>query len=70
MWALSVHHLVYNLPGEHSRTSLFKNLSQGVTNIWLDADNHLYSCGADGSVKMRSLPERDLTNANILWIDL
>ncbi|KAL7632237.1 UNVERIFIED_CONTAM: hypothetical protein RMT77_017453 [Armadillidium vulgare] len=59
VWGLSVHNLVYNLPGEHSRTSLFKNLSQGVTNLYLDSCNRLFSCGADGSVKMRILPDKD-----------
>ncbi|XP_076053753.1 rabconnectin-3 alpha isoform X2 [Oratosquilla oratoria] len=65
VWGLSIHTLVYNLPGEHSRSSLFKNLSQGVTQLHLDTSNRLFSCGADGSIKLRQLPERDL-NINML----
>ncbi|XP_042889042.1 dmX-like protein 2 isoform X6 [Penaeus japonicus] len=60
VWGLSIHNLIYNLPGEHSRSSLFKNLSQGVTQLQLDTKNRLFSCGADGSIKLRQLPERDL----------
>nr|XP_027212864.1 dmX-like protein 1 [Penaeus vannamei] len=60
VWGLSIHNLIYNLPGEHSRSSLFKNLSQGVTQLQLDNKNRLFSCGADGSIKLRQLPERDL----------
>ncbi|XP_018017231.1 dmX-like protein 2 isoform X2 [Hyalella azteca] len=65
VWGLTVHNLIYNLPGEHSRTSLFKNLSQGVTQLHLDAHNRLFSCGGDGSIKLRTFPERDL-NLNLL----
>ncbi|CAL4066160.1 unnamed protein product [Meganyctiphanes norvegica] len=65
VWGLSVHNLIYNLPGEHSRSSLFKNLSQGVTQLHLDGNNRLFSCGADGSIKLRQLPERDL-NVNLM----
>ncbi|XP_071522289.1 dmX-like protein 2 [Panulirus ornatus] len=65
VWGLAIHNLIYNLPGEHSRSSLFKNLSQGVTQLQLDANNRLFSCGADGSIKLRQLPERDL-NVNHL----
>ncbi|KAF2367901.1 RAVE complex protein Rav1 C-terminal [Trinorchestia longiramus] len=65
VWGLSVHNLIYNLPGEHSRTSLFKNLSQGVTQLLLDNHNRLFSCGGDGSIKLRTFPERDL-NLNLL----
>ncbi|XP_068239086.1 dmX-like protein 2 isoform X2 [Palaemon carinicauda] len=65
VWGLSIHNLIYNLPGEHSRSSLFKNLSQGVTQLHLDGSNRLFSCGADGSIKLRQLPERDL-NVSLL----
>ncbi|XP_069954424.1 dmX-like protein 2 isoform X5 [Cherax quadricarinatus] len=65
VWGLSIHNLIYNLPGEHSRSSLFKNLSQGVTQLQLDTNNRLFSCGADGSIKLRQLPERDLNFSHI-----
>ncbi|KAK3861276.1 hypothetical protein Pcinc_032726 [Petrolisthes cinctipes] len=65
VWGLSIHNLIYNLPGEHSRSSLFKNLSQGVTQLYLDSSSRLFSCGADGSIKLRHLPERDLNVTHI-----
>nr|XP_045610736.1 dmX-like protein 2 [Procambarus clarkii] len=65
VWGLTIHNLIYNLPGEHSRSSLFKNLSQGVTQLQLDVNNRLYSCGADGSIKLRLLPERDLNVCHV-----
>ncbi len=42
------------------RQGLFKNMSQGVAQLSL-ADSTLYSCGADGSFKMRRLPDREIT---------
>lgn len=66
VWGLGVHHnLIYNLSGEHSKSTLFKNLSQGVTQLHLDTSSRLFSCGADGSIKLRQLPERDLSAAHL-----
>ena len=42
------------------RQGLFKNMSQGVAQVCLQ-DSTLYSCGADGTFKMRRLPEREIT---------
>ena len=43
--------------------SLFKliayPISQGVLQVHVDAYNRLFSCGADGSMKVRQLPDRD-----------
>ena len=45
---------------EHSRHGIFKNISQGVSQVFVDSQNRLFSCGADGSMKVRQLPDRDL----------
>lgn len=49
-----------SLPGEHARGSFFKNIGQGVTQLHVDNAGRLFSCGADGSMKFRQLPDRDL----------
>jgi WD40 repeat protein len=46
-------------PGEHSRSGFFKNIpGQGVTQLTMDVQRRLFSCGADGSVKIRILHDR------------
>merc|ERR1711994_1033260 len=59
VWDLNSHRIVHTYQGEHARHGLFKNISQGVAQVSL-IDGTLYSCGADGSMKMRKLPERDV----------
>jgi WD40 repeat protein len=59
VWDLSHHKTLHTFTGEHARQGLFKNISQGVAQVHLD-NNMLFSCGADGSCKVRQLPERDL----------
>lgn len=54
-----MHQVLYNFPGEHARSSFFKPIGQGVTQIYLDSSARLFSCGADGSMKVRQLPERE-----------
>jgi len=45
--------------GEHSRSGFFKNIpGQGVTQLSLDNHHRLFSCGADGSVKIRVLTDK------------
>jgi WD40 repeat protein len=45
--------------GEHSRSGFFKNIpGQGVTQLSLDTSRRLFSCGADGSVKIRVLLDK------------
>ncbi|XP_023723664.1 dmX-like protein 2 isoform X1 [Cryptotermes secundus] len=60
VWGLSVHTALYSFAGEHARSSFFKNIGQGVTQLHVDSASRLFSCGADGSMKVRQLPERDL----------
>ena len=50
--------LLHSFPGEHSRSTLFRNIGMGVSHLQIDASGRLYSCGADGSLKLRQLPER------------
>ncbi|XP_066993059.2 dmX-like protein 2 isoform X2 [Anabrus simplex] len=59
VWALSMHNALYSFPGEHARSSFFKNIGQGVTQLHVDSNSRLFSCGADGSMKVRQLPDRD-----------
>lgn len=61
VWGLSIHQLLYAFPGEHARSSFFKHIGQGVTQLHVDGAARLFSCGADGSMKVRQLPERELT---------
>ena len=45
--------------GEHSRSGFFKNIpGQGVTQLSLDSQHRMFSCGSDGSVKIRTLKDR------------
>lgn len=75
VWDLNSHRIVHTYQGEHARHGLFKNISQGVAQVTTQIsgysqfrfvlqvslnDGNLYSCGADGSMKMRKLPERDV----------
>lgn len=64
VWGLPVHVLLYAFPSEHSRSTLFRNIGMGVTYLLTDAKGRLYSCGADGSMKMRQLPDRDAVVAS------
>nr|XP_024216080.1 dmX-like protein 2 isoform X4 [Halyomorpha halys] len=57
VWSLTLHQVLYNFPGEHAKSSFFKPIGQGVTQLYLDGAARLFSCGADGSMKFRQLPE-------------
>jgi hypothetical protein len=46
------------------RHGLFKNMSQGVAQVDLTGPL-LYSCGADGTFKMRKLPDREIFTSNL-----
>ncbi|CAG0916295.1 unnamed protein product [Notodromas monacha] len=56
VWGLTMHSMVYAFPGEHARSSFFKAQGQGVTQLHVDFNGRLFSCGADGSLKLRHLP--------------
>ncbi|KAG4080274.1 hypothetical protein HA402_010766 [Bradysia odoriphaga] len=59
VWGLTVHTALYSFPGEHARSSFFKHIGQGVTQLQVDTNGRLFSCGADGSMKVRQLPDRE-----------
>nr|XP_022328939.1 dmX-like protein 2 isoform X8 [Crassostrea virginica] len=61
VWGLDVHQLVVSFPGEHSKSTFFKNIgsTSGVTQVAIGSEHNLFSCGIDGSMKFRSLPERE-----------
>ncbi|XP_055631831.1 dmX-like protein 2 isoform X2 [Toxorhynchites rutilus septentrionalis] len=59
IWGLTVHTLLYSFMGEHARSSFFKHIGQGVTQLQIDQGGRLFSCGADGSMKVRQLPDRE-----------
>ncbi|XP_028851922.1 dmX-like protein 1 isoform X2 [Denticeps clupeoides] len=58
VWSLSTQTLLHSFPNEHSRQSLFRNLGTGVMQIEVGPSDHVFSCGADGTMKMRVLPDR------------
>ncbi|CAG5135030.1 unnamed protein product, partial [Candidula unifasciata] len=62
VWGLKIHQLIFSFVGEHSKATFFKNVgsTSGVAQVQMGPFNHLYSCGVDGSMKFRQLPERDL----------
>ncbi|KAM9392555.1 dmX-like protein 1 isoform 2-T2 [Pholidichthys leucotaenia] len=65
VWSLATQCLLYTFLNEHARQSLFRNLGTGVMQIEAGPANHIFSCGADGTMKMRILPNRfSITNNN------
>ncbi|NXO00616.1 DMXL1 protein, partial [Rhinopomastus cyanomelas] len=58
VWSLSAFTLLHTFVNEHARQSLFRNIGTGVMQIETGPANHIFSCGADGTVKMRILPDR------------
>ncbi|XP_077989498.1 dmX-like protein 2 isoform X2 [Glandiceps talaboti] len=59
VWGLAVHNLLYSFPGEHAKGTLFRSVGGGVVQLTLSPSHNLFSCGADGTMKWRVLPERD-----------
>ncbi|XP_037115641.1 dmX-like protein 1 isoform X2 [Syngnathus acus] len=64
MWNLATQCLLYCFPNEHARQSLFRNLGTGVMQVEFGPANHIFSCGADGTMKMRIMPNRFSVNNN------
>lgn len=51
--------LLFSFPAEHSRSTFFRSMTAGTTGVsqlFIDASGRLFSCGADGSLKMRQIP--------------
>uniref|UniRef100_A0A8C5U8D8 Dmx like 1 n=1 Tax=Malurus cyaneus samueli TaxID=2593467 RepID=A0A8C5U8D8_9PASS len=68
VWSLSTFNLLHTFINEHARQSLFRNIGTGVMQIETGPANHIFSCGADGTVKMRILPDRFSPLKDILII--
>uniref|UniRef100_A0A672ISD4 Dmx like 1 n=1 Tax=Salarias fasciatus TaxID=181472 RepID=A0A672ISD4_SALFA len=64
IWSLATQCPLYTFPNEHARQSLFRNLGTGVMQIEVGPASHIFSCGADGTMKMRMLPNRYSVNNN------
>jgi len=60
VWGLSYRNAFFTFPGEHVKNTFFRNIGVGVSQLYVDTANRLFSCGADGSMKLRQLPEREL----------
>ncbi|XP_006886049.1 PREDICTED: dmX-like protein 1-like [Elephantulus edwardii] len=58
IWSLSTFTLLHTFINEHSRQSIFRNIGTGVMQIETGPANHIFSCGADGTMKMRILPDQ------------
>ncbi|XP_040852531.1 dmX-like protein 1 isoform X5 [Ochotona curzoniae] len=58
IWSLTSFSLLHTFINEHARQSLFRNIGAGVTQIETGPANHIFSCGADGTMKMRILPDQ------------
>ncbi|XP_023930909.1 dmX-like protein 2 [Lingula anatina] len=60
VWGLGIHNLMYAFLGEHRKEGLFRSNISGVLQVAVSHNKYLYSCGADGSMKVRQLPEKEL----------
>ncbi|KAH0619962.1 hypothetical protein JD844_014434 [Phrynosoma platyrhinos] len=56
VWRLTGYGLIHSFKHEHAKQSIFRNLSTGVMQIDMTQGNRIFSCGADGTLKMRVLP--------------
>ncbi|XP_077146958.1 dmX-like protein 1 isoform X1 [Ranitomeya variabilis] len=66
VWSLSSFNVMHTFLNEHARQSIFRNIGTGVMQIETGPANHIFSCGADGTVKMRVLPDRFSTINDLL----
>ncbi|XP_076859615.1 dmX-like protein 1 isoform X2 [Brachyhypopomus gauderio] len=57
VWSMSTQGLLHTFLNEHARQSIFRNLGTGVMQVETAPGNHMFSCGADGTMKMRVLPD-------------
>ncbi|XP_055135111.1 dmX-like protein 2 isoform X12 [Symphalangus syndactylus] len=56
VWRLTGHGLIHSFKSEHAKQSIFRNIGAGVTQIDIIQGNRIFSCGADGTLKTRVLP--------------
>ncbi|XP_069561812.1 dmX-like protein 2 isoform X2 [Brachyistius frenatus] len=58
VWKLSGHGLMHSFSTEHAKQSIFRNIGAGVMQVETRPGNRIFTCGADGTLKMRVLPDR------------
>ncbi|XP_054997038.1 dmX-like protein 1 isoform X4 [Sorex araneus] len=58
IWSFSTFSLLHTFINEHARQSIFRNIGTGVMQVETGPANHIFSCGADGTMKMRILPDQ------------
>lgn len=58
IWSLTnSYRPIHSYIGEHARSSFFKHIGQGVSQLHIDSHGRLFSCGSDGSMKVRQLSD-------------
>ncbi|XP_053318196.1 dmX-like protein 2 [Spea bombifrons] len=68
VWKLTGHGLIHSFKNEHAKQSIFRNIGAGVMQIEVGDDRRIFSCGADGTLKMRMLPTAFKTQLGIFDI--
>ncbi|KAI1904061.1 hypothetical protein AGOR_G00001800 [Albula goreensis] len=68
VWKLTGHGLLHSFSSEHAKQSIFRNLGAGVMQVETCPGNRIFTCGADGTLKMRVLPDRYNIPASIFDI--
>lgn len=58
VWKLAGHGLMHAFSNEHAKQSIFRNIGAGVMKVETLPGNRIFTCGADGTLKMRVLPDR------------
>lgn len=58
VWKLAGHGLMHSFSNEHAKQSIFRNIGAGVMQVEMSPGNRIFTCGADGTLKMRVLPDR------------
>ncbi|KAM6980292.1 dmX-like protein 2 isoform 2-T2 [Aplochiton taeniatus] len=58
VWKLAGHGLMHSFSTEHAKQSIFRNIGAGVMQVEMRPGNRIFTCGADGTLKMRVLPDR------------
>ncbi|XP_026175507.1 dmX-like protein 2 isoform X2 [Mastacembelus armatus] len=68
VWKLAGHGLMHSFSNEHAKQSIFRNIGAGVMQVETRPGNRIFTCGADGTLKMRVLPDRYNIPSNLLDI--
>uniref|UniRef100_A0A671XSN3 Dmx-like 2 n=1 Tax=Sparus aurata TaxID=8175 RepID=A0A671XSN3_SPAAU len=66
VWKLAGHGLMHSFSTEHAKQSIFRNIGAGVMQVETRPGNRIFTCGADGTLKMRVLPDRYNIPSNLL----